>query len=553
VSPVLLNAWTLRWTSASPARTLAAMPHAEPQHRAWIRALLTQVVLGVLGVIGSAIASAAPPAQHAHRAPATSPCRRLEGRTIGGALIEHATPDTAPAGAPGGCTVLASLHRTLHFRLTLPAQWNHRLLYGGGGGWDGSIPTLAYAPAEELAPYATVASDGGHSGTALDATWALRDPQARIDFAFLSVHSVLEAARALLQEYYGSDAEHRYFEGCSNGGREALIEAARYPDDFEGIIARAPAYSWTGLFAAFVRNAQRLYGTAAGGITADSARLIEQAALAQCDRLDGLEDGLISNPLGCQLHLEALRCAAGAQSGCLTAEQLRTVQIIDSELRAADGTVVYPAWGPGGEEHGWVPWLIAPAAAGSPPSRAPLPDRGLQTLFAEGFVRYWLTEDPHADVLHFEPTQHAVALDLAGAMLNASPDLGGFFALGHKLILWHGTADWAISFRGSIEYFREVAQAVGGESRRDQSMELYLAPGVQHCAGGAGADSVDLLGPLKDWVESGHRPSEHTLIATKRAESGRILMSRPLCRYPSYPKYDGGDPGAADSFSCVAH
>jgi hypothetical protein len=135
-------------------------------------------------------------------------------------------------------------------------------------------------------------------------------------------------------------------------------------------------------------------------------------------------------------------------------------------------------------------------------------------------------------------------------LLNASPDLGPFFALGHKLILWHGTADWAISYRGSVEYFKDVATAVGGEARRDESMEFFLAPGVQHCFGGAGANAVELLPPLSAWVEQGKRPSAAGLVAHKTDASGQVALSRPLCRFPTFPRYQSGDAASANSFTC---
>jgi feruloyl esterase len=174
--------------------------------------------------------------------------------------------------------------------------------------------------------------------------------------------------------------------------------------------------------------------------------------------------------------------------------------------------------------------------------------RGAQSLFGEGFYKYWVLADPNADMIQVDPEQHRPALALADTLLTATPDLRTFFNLGNKMILWHGVADWAISYRASIRYYDEVAEAVGGEARRDESMEFFLAPGVQHCAGGSGADTVDLLTPLQRWVEAGERPSD--LVAEKREPSGQATFARPLCRYPAIPRYLGGDVKAADSFAC---
>src|SRR6185503_9709246 len=173
-------------------------------------------------------------------------------------------PAAAPAGAP--CIVNGALHETLKFRIALPADWNGRLLYVGGGGWNGAISPFAFAPAPERAGYVIVASDSGHSANGIDASWALGNPQAQTEFAYLSVHSVAGAAKAIARDFYGSAPHHSYFEGCSNGGREGLVSAARFPADFDGIIARAPANYWSGLFTQFLRHCQRQLSSPAAAL-----------------------------------------------------------------------------------------------------------------------------------------------------------------------------------------------------------------------------------------------------------------------------------------------
>lgn len=507
-------------------------------------------------LLGAALSIGAP----IHAAMAEAPagvsgaerCSSLTGKSLGSAVVLQATLDSS-GGLGHRCVLSAALHQSLHFRVELPDTWNRRLLFYGGGGWDGSIPALRLSPAPALAAYVIVASDGGHTASPIDAGWALHNPQGQIDFAFLSVHSVLAAAKVIARDYYRRESQHYYFEGCSNGGREALIEASRFPADFDGIIARSPAYNWTALMSVFARNAQRQLGAPGWAISSAGAGLIEKAALAKCDAQDGLKDGIISNPDACHPDLDQLRCKPGSSESCLTDEQVRTAKTFYSELRSPDGSLLYPAWGPGGEQEGWDAWLIGAVPggrSGTAPPGPPMPPGGAQAAFADGFVKFWVTADPHFDLLRFDPSQHAAAMALAGSLLDASPDLSTFFALGHKLILWHGTADWAISFRGSIDYFKNVASAVGGERQRDESMEFFLAPGVEHCAGGAGADVVDLLTPLSNWVERGQRPAAEDLAAHKNDQNGRPVLSRPLCRYPAFPKYQAGDPALANSFRC---
>lgn len=495
----------------------------------------------LLPLLGAAVPAAAEPthspsvssSEHERR------CQALAGRNVGGAVIANSELQP-PSPAGENCIVNAALHGSLQFRITLPKDWNGRLLYLGGGGWNGSISPFSLDRAPERIGYAVVASDSGHQANGIDASWALDNPQAQMEFAYLSVHSVADATKAIVGSFYGSAPHHSYFEGCSNGGREGLVSATRFPSDFDGIISRAPANYWSSLFSTFLRNGQRQLSAPEAALGSAQARIVEQAALRQCDALDGLADGIVANPAACHVPFEDLQCRPESSAQCLTGEQIETARTFYSELRSADGTLLYPGWAPGGEAEGWPAWLTG--ASQDPASR------GAQFLFGEGFYKYWILANPNADVMQVDPTQHRPALALADTMLTATPDLRTYFSLGNKLILWHGVADWAISYRASIRYFEEVAEVVGGDSSRDESMEFYLAPGVQHCSGGSGADSVDLLTPLQRWVESEDRPAD--LIAQKRDQSGQITFARPLCRYPAIPRYKGGDATRPGSFAC---
>jgi hypothetical protein len=395
------------------------------------------LVMAAGALLASALPAAAQPAasEHARR------CKALAGKTIAGAVIADAAlqPSSPPASAI--CVVDGALHETLRFRIALPAEWNGRLLYAGGGGWNGSVSPFAFAPLPERTGYAIVASDSGHQANGIDASWALGNHQARMEFAFLSVHSVAEAAKAILGDFYGSAPHHSYFEGCSNGGREGLASATRFPSDFDGIISRAPANYWSNLFTTFLRNGQRQQSSPGAALGPEQARIVEQTALRQCDALDGLADGTVANPEACHVRLEEAQCKPEGPTQCLTGEQIETARTFYSGLVSADGTLLYPGWAPGGEGEGWPVWLTgAPAGPNA---------RGAQALFGEGFYKYWVLADPNADMMQVDPEAHRPALELADTLLTATPDLRTFFGLGNKVILWHGVADWAISYRAS--------------------------------------------------------------------------------------------------------
>lgn len=472
---------------------------------------------------------------------AASQCNALAGAAVGGANLKRATLVAATATAVEACVVEGSLHGTLNFRIALPTHWNGRLLTLGGGGWNGSIPAAARSASGNSGGYVIVASDGGRQGDGLDASAFLDSAQARQDFGYLSSHSSYEVAMALVVRHYGREPVYRYFEGCSNGGREALVQATRFPHDYDGIVVRAPAYSFTELFQHFVAIGQAL--NAPGGHISDAkAGAIAKAALEACDADDGVVDGLVSHPEACTFKPASLGCDVSDSEFCLSEGELKTAKVIYSPLTKADSTPVYPGWAAGGEDLGWPTWVTGTAVNGV----------GRQFGFGTGLIKYWLTEDPDFDVLSFDPELYRPELALAAATLDAGKDLSTFFGRGGRMILVHGTHDWAISYKGSIEYFNQTARASGGEAVRDEAMEFFLQPGVQHCSGGVGPDTVDLVSAVSTWVEAGIRPSDQGMVATRvDAATQTVTLGRPLCRYPAFPKYSGsGDPADPASFTC---
>lgn len=500
-----------------------------PGVRSLPRLLMPSLFVLALGATSCAHVPASPPALTA--------CEGFRGRTVEGAQLTGASVIAATATLPEYCQVTGTLPPSLHFEVRLPSSWNGRTVYGGGGGFDGFIiPGDSYT----AQGYASIASDGGHTGHPLSGAFAL-DPVALEDFAFRSVHRVLPVAKAILREHYGKAATRTYFEGCSNGGREALIEAQRWPDDFDGIIARAPAYDFVGLMLTFSHNAQLL---AKPGAMPSRAKLehLGQALLAACDANDGLTDGLLSQTDACSFEPATLLCHAESTPECLTPAELASVQALASPY-VLDGRRLNPGWprGDASDPGGWAAWLDQPQLTDTAGSR-----------LSGDFIRFFIAQQSGFNPATFDATAWWPRIEALSALISArSADLERFRAHGGKLILWHGGTDGIISQRVTTAYYQQLVQKAGGQAAADTFVEYFPAPGVNHCSGGAGADSVNLLPALEDWVEGRGPPSRANLVATRRAGPG--ALSRPLCKYPLYPRYNGtGEVSQASSFTCVA-
>lgn len=476
-------------------------------------------------------------------APVTMACADFSGKTIAGAAVTGASVVAATAAAPEYCRVQATIPSKLRFELRLPTTgWNGKLLYGGGGGFNGSIPPANAAALS--AGYANVTSDSGHVGSSdVDATWALNDAEALNNYANLSVPRVTLAAREMVRQRYGSEAQRAYFEGCSNGGREALMAAQRNPELFDGIIARAPAYNITSLLLHFQRSA-KLLAAPGGAFTAGKVATLATAVLTACDALDGSTDGVVSNPAACTFDPAVLACSGPDSDACLTAPQLAVVNSWTSDYTLPGTSVAaigYPLTGNETDPATWSPWFLG---GGGIPS--------YQYLFMIGGVNYMFTKNPLQDPLTYDPAADLGVVAALTSLANADdPDLTRFKARGGKLILWHGATDPAISVKGTTSYYTKAVTAIGGQAAADEFMRYYQAPGVAHCVGGPGADTADLLTPLDAWVSSATAPG--TLTAKKvNPTNGATVFSRPLCVHPKYPHYNGsGDVSAAANYTCT--
>ena len=469
-------------------------------------------------------------------------CESIGGTNVPGVGYVFATPVDAEGPVPNFCKISGTLSGKLNFELRLPEVWNGKLHYGGGGGYNGAIPGVSENILIALKRgYATVSSDSGHQGSVFDASFALNDPQAAQWFGSQSVPAVMAAAQSLLRTAYNAAPTRSYFEGCSNGGREALMSAQRNPTLFDGIIARAPAYNWAGLMGAFNRTSKAL--AAPGGQFSNAKiQLLAGAVRNACDGLDGINDGVVSNQAACSAAVfdaSALRCAGGGDAGdsCLSDAQLGVVGSWVSPAVFAGGyrNAGWNLTGNEDDEGAWPLWETGNGKLGN----------ALQFLFQDTTVKNYLARDPAANSLTYSPYDRNPAALKAMAELNdaTSTDLRPFNNRGAQLILWHGGNDAALSVNSTSEYYAGVVSAVGGQASADAFVRYYVAPGVNHCTGGLGADSTDLLGALDAWVTKGTPPE--TLTAQKLATDGSTELTRPLCRHPLYPRYTGPANNAA--------
>ena len=486
-------------------------------------------------------------------------CTALKGAQLGQrqATVTDAILVAQGGAVPEHCHVKVSLNdSTLRFESRLPSTgWNGKMVALGGGGLKGAVfvPTLPFfSPSIVGERYATMATNGGYDYPLRDAGYFQAnfayDPIKFADYTYLSIHRTLPFGKELVQRFYKTAASKNYFEGCSAGGHEAMMLSQRFPDDFDGIVARAPAGNFMGLFMQFNR-VSRAVRAPGGALGPGKQALLTKAVLAQCDAADGLADGIVSKPAACGFDASTLRCAGGADSGdqCLSDAQINTVKTATSGFATSDGAWSHPGYNVGGESDpakGWGEYIWPNAAA-------PFSGNSVQALFSDGFVRSFITRNPGFDPLKWNANEWLAQLNLVGTQFNAfNPDLSAMRARGAKLILWNGQQDTAVSPRDTSRYYGEVVKKMG-QAVADDTVELFLAPGVGHCFGGAGPDRADLMKALVTWTEQGVAPSRQGIVHTRLDAAGKPVQTRPMCKFPAYARYQGsGDPNAAASFAC---
>ncbi len=460
--------------------------------------------------------------------------------------VAVAASETGNVRAPH-CRVSGVIDREIRFTELLPDRWNERLFAGGGGGFVGSVENMAISSVNF--GYATVGTDTGHEADGMDARWALGNRERQINYGYLAIHRTSEIAKAVVKAYYGVDAKYSYFYGCSNGGRQALMEAQRFPADFDGIVSCAPALDFTNIAASFVKNTQAVYpdpkALHAAAISSDNLRLLESKVLEACDARDEVKDSVLDDPRECRFNIADLPACAGekASAGCVTKTQRAAIARVYSPT-LSQGTTIYPGqpFGGEGQDGGWQPWVTGMNAfaetAGGPPS--------LEHAFGTHFFKYLALGREDWDYATYDLANwRKDTADVARYLNAVDPDLSKFKARRGKLILSHGWADPALNPLSTIAYYDQMQ--VRDPGLRDYA-RLFMMPGVLHCGGGAGPDFVDWFTAISEWVEQGRAPER--LIAQKRAD-GRILNARPLCPYPQRAMHDGkGSITDAASYAC---
>jgi feruloyl esterase len=476
----------------------------------------------------------------------------LDNTTITSANMQ---PADAERHRPPFCEVIATATPVPGSNITIvvrmPDTWNGKLLGSGGGGWAGNTNLVAPAPGLPpgatpglVAGYTVAQTNGGHEvagGNVWDTSWST-NPEAVIDFSYRAIHVMTDVAKAIVATYYGRPHQRAYFEGCSTGGRQALMEVQRYPTDYDGVIAGAPVYTLTVQTMSIVRNQAF---ARAEPLTPGQLANVKTAALAACDGRDGLVDGVITDPRMCRFNPASLRCGAGGERGeenCLTPRQVQALQTIYAGVKNAAGeTVAYPL--ARGSEGSWTRYISASKSPTDEDFNTGAPGAGL------GGLRALLFNDPDFNLRGFniDKDYRRVRDSAFAADYEAkNPDISAFVNAGGKLLLWHGMLDPGPSPLATIEYFDRVKKVTGPKVKNlDANARLFMAAGVYHCRGGPGADQMDLVGAMDNWVEHGEAP--RSLVATR--EDG--TLSRPVCQYPAFPRYKSkGDPSSADSFVC---
>jgi len=434
---------------------------------------------------------------------------------------------------PAHCRVAAVLRPSddseIGMELWLPEDWNGKFLAVGNGGWAGSISFPAMAGGVQ-AGYAVASNDTGHKGGS--AAFAVGHPEKVVDFAWRAMHEMTVHSKRLIEAYYERPPRLSYYEGCSTGGRQGLMEAQRFPDDFDAIVVGAPVNNVLALNASQFQSMKTLIENRALALPPEKVRLLHDAVLAACEVHDGVEDGFLNDPLACDFDPASLQCdaAAAGDAACLTPEQVDAAQRVYAGVHASDGTLVYPGHAKGFE----LGWRI-PAEGSEPTS--------LQT----DATRYIVYEDADWDWREFDLERDlALARGKAGFIEALEADLSEFRAAGGKILLYHGWNDPGPSPLNTIDYYDSVLAALGPD--QDDWMRLFLVPGMGHCRGGVGPDQADYLGAMEAWVEDGVAPDR---IEASRGRGGQVEMTRPLCPYPQVAGWDGeGDPDDAGSFSC---
>ena len=483
---------------------------------------------------------------------ASGSCERLSALKLPDTTI--ATAETVAAGAfkpstagepsegrgfrsmPAFCRVAAAIAPTsdsdIKVEVWLPAAgWNGKFQAVGNGGWAGTISYAAMGRALE-AGYATASTDTGHTGA--NGAFALDHPEKLVDYAHRAVHEMTVKAKAIVDAFYGSAPKQSYWNGCSTGGRQALMEAQRYPADYDGIIAGAAANPKTHLDAWRVWMSQAMFKDHASFIPASKYPAIHQAVLKACDALDGLTDGLIDDPTRCRFDPGVLACTDGDGPGCLTAAQVAAAQVVMKPAKdRRTGAEIFPGLEVGTELM-WGRLLAGP---------------GPYAIALEQF-KFVTFRNPNWDWRTFDLERDTALADKIsqGTLGAIDPNLTAFTQRGGKLLMYHGWTDPSIAPRASVNFYTRALETTKAPADGAVWLRLFMVPGMGHCGGGDGPNTFDMMSALAPWVESGKVPER---IVASHSTAGKVDRTRPLCAYPQVARYTGaGSIDDAGNFVC---
>ncbi len=483
---------------------------------------------------------------------AAASCESLAALTLSNGNVTSAT--SLPAGAfapPGGagrgnaaqqyaalpafCRVTATLKPTsdsdIRIEVWLPASgWNGKFQAVGNGGWAGTIsyPALAAAVAKG---YASASTDTGHSTAG--ASFAMNHPEKLIDYGHRAVHEMTVQAKVAIGAFYGNAPKVSLWNGCSTGGRQGVIEASKYPADYDAIVAGAIPVTSPRLHGARLQFSRMVHRSTDSDIPPEKYPAIHDAALQACDPLDGVKDGVIDRPNRCKFDPAVMACKGPDGPGCLTPPQVETARAIYGPVKdpKTGATISFPLLHPGSE----LVW----ATLGGPEPFA---------IAVEAY-RYIVFNDPNWNPDLFDASADIDRLESKAVGFDPpSANLKPFFSRGGKLLMYHGWADQQVAPLNSVTYFDAVLSATG-KSAAEKSIALYMVPGMGHCQGGAGTDTFDKVAAIEQWIDTGRAPTQ---IAASHQTAGKVDRTRPLCPYPQVARYKGtGSTDDAANFACA--
>ncbi len=500
------------------------------------------VVLMLAAAVIFAQPSLPPPANETSLQPKCA-CADLRSLTNYDFSIESATLIPATADAPERCRVKGLIQPEIQFEVNLPATWNRRFYMFGNGGYAGEAMENRTGQRVTAIRRGFVVADtntGHEAATEPVGTFAV-NRQKLLDYAFRSLHTTAITGKQIAEAYFGAKPTRSYYEGCSTGGRQGLILAQRFPDDFDGLVIGAPVLNFSGTMMGYTQMAQAFAKTP---LPYAKLSLLAEKIYAQCDEKDGVKDGVIDDPRQCQFcpSCDLPQCADGTdKADCFTTAQLSTLEKVYGDVKS-QGKSIFPGWpvgaeiaGPNGRS-GWDNWIIN--EKGQP---------SIGVTFSESFFRYLAFKNPNYKFADFDFDKDPQRLEWIHNVLDATdPDLARLQKRGGKVLMYFGWADPALNAQMGVDYYESVRQKMGAGT--PNLFRLFMVPGMFHCNGGVGCSNFDKLTPLMQWVEKGAAPES---MLASRIVNGQTNRTRPLCPYPQVAKYKGsGSIDDAANFVC---